>query len=120
VTEPVAARGGLHVLRVAEVRPAAPRPLDEVRERIGAKLRQERFDARLRSFLAELGDKAYVIENLPADAAGYRSSEASAADPLRELMRGAAADAGAPAPPSEAAPEPESPPPAAPPPADRR
>ena len=74
----VAARGGLHVLRVVEIRAAAPRPLDEVRERIHAKLNQERFDERLKVFLAELADEAYVVESLPADAVGYRSSSASA------------------------------------------
>ena len=136
VSQPVAARGGLHVLRVVEIRAAAPRPLDEVRERIHAKLNQERFDERLKVFLAELADEAYVVESLPADAVGYRSSSASAVDPLRELMRGAAASAAAPetaggpvpeapaapAPtaPGAAEPEAQSPPPPSTPPPGRR
>lgn len=128
VSQPVAARGGLHVLRVVEVRAAAPRPLDEVRERITAKLSQERFDERLKAFLSGLADHAYVVESLPADAVGYRSSSASASDPLRELMRGAEASAPTPEAPSAPAPaappaaEPEaqsSPPPSTPPPGRR-
>jgi uncharacterized membrane protein len=107
-----------------------------VRERIHAKLNQERFDERLKVFLAELADEAYVVESLPADAVGYRSSSASAVDPLRELMRGAAASAAAPetaggpvpaapaapAPtaPGAAEPEAQSPPPPSTPPPGRR
>lgn len=86
---PVPGRGGLHVLRVVEIRPASVRPIEEVREQIVARLSGERFEAATRSFLESQAAVAYVVENLPEDAVGYREAASGAADPLLELMRGA-------------------------------
>ena len=115
VSAPVAGRGGLHVLRVAEIRAAAPRPFDEVREEIRARIGQEKVDQRLSQFLAEQAASAYVVENLPPDAAGYREAVAGASDPLREMLRGAGAAAATPAQPGVAAPAGETAPASAPP-----
>lgn len=88
---PIAARGGLHVLRVVEIQPAATRPLDEVEDAIRARLGQERYDERVQELVEDLERSAYVVENLPEDAVGYREAGQVAADPLRDLMRGPAA-----------------------------
>jgi len=85
---PIAARGGLHVLRVAEIRAADTRPLEEVSAAILAKLGQERFERRASEFLAQLERTAWVVENLPEDAVGYREAVRAESDPLRELLRG--------------------------------
>ena len=101
VAAPVAARGGLHLVRVVEVEPEAQRPLAEVEEEIRRRLGQDRFEQRTREFLAEQAAKAYVVESLPEDAVGYRSAETGAVDPVRDLLHG---ESGAPsAEPSEPA-----------------
>jgi parvulin-like peptidyl-prolyl isomerase len=112
---PVPGRGGLHVLRVVEIRPASLRPLEEVRERIVARLSGQRFEEETRAFLERQATLAYVVEDLPEDAVGYREAPSGTADPLLELMRGAAEGAAAPAPAESSAPT--SPAPAEPPPA---
>jgi parvulin-like peptidyl-prolyl isomerase len=91
VSAPVAGRGGLHVLRVVEIRAAAPRSFDEVKDEIRARLNEEKFNERMRAFLDEQAASAFIVENLPADALGYRDAAPTASDPLRDLMRGSAA-----------------------------
>lgn len=110
---PLDARGGLHVLRVVEIRPARTRPLEEVSDAIRSKLGQERFEKRAREFLDELGRTALVVENLPEDAVGYRDTTSAESDPLRDLLHGPvapAASAAEPAAPAESTAAPTSPP----------
>lgn len=91
VSTPVAGRGGLHVLRVAEVRPSVVRPLGEVREQIAAELSQGRYEKAMAEFLERQAARSYIVENLPAEAIGYRAAVVGTADPLFVLMRGTAA-----------------------------
>jgi len=91
VSAPVAGRGGLHVLRVAEVRPSVVRPLGEVREQIAAELSQGRYEKAMAEFLERQAARSYIVENLPAEAIGYRAAVVGTADPLFVLMRGTAA-----------------------------
>lgn len=102
VSAPVEGRGGLHVLRVVAVEPAKNRPFDEVKDQIRAEEGQRRFETETRKFLAELERRAYVVENVPDDAQGFR--DALPADPeatgvLGEFapVRGETAPAAAPA-----------------------
>jgi peptidyl-prolyl cis-trans isomerase C len=74
VSAPVEGRGGLHVLRVAEVDLAKSRPFDEVKDEIRSEEGQRRFETETRKFLADLERQAYVVENIPEDAVGYRES----------------------------------------------
>lgn len=89
VSEPIAARGGLHVLHVIEIRPSSRKPIESVREEILGKLRDEQFETESRKFLEQLANTAYIVERLPEDAVGYRSEMSGSRDPLRELLRGA-------------------------------
>lgn len=110
---PVPGRGGLHVLRVVEIRPASVRPIEEVRERIVARLSGERFEQETRAFLERQAGAAYVVEDLPEDAIGYRQAPSGTADPLLALMRGTEeSGAEALAPSSESAPAETAAPPA--------
>ena len=88
VAEPVPGRGGLHVVRVAEIEPEAQRPLAEVEEQIRNRLGQERFETRTREFLDEQAALAYIVESLPDDAVGYRTAATGTTDPLRALLEG--------------------------------
>lgn len=87
VLGPIEARGGLHVLRLDEIRPAAVEPFDAVRDRIRGKLRAERYEARSVELLDDLARRAFVVENLPQEAEGYREAPTGDRDPVRALMR---------------------------------
>ena len=116
VSAPVEGRGGLHVLRVAEVDLAKSRPFDEVKDEIRSEEGQRRFETETRKFLADLERQAYVVENIPEDAVGYREAlpeDPEASGVLGEFapVRGQAA-APALAPPATAPPPVVAPPPA--------
>jgi len=85
---PVPARGGLHVLRVVEIRPATQKPLEAVREEILNKLRDQQFESESVKFVDDLAAHAYIVEKLPPDAEGYRDATTGDRDPLRALLRG--------------------------------
>lgn len=72
-SEPVASRGGLHVLHLAGLEEAKVLPFDEVQSRILGRERSRRFNEELRDYLTELEATAYVFEDLPLEAVGYRS-----------------------------------------------
>ncbi len=83
VSSPVEARGGLHLLQVVERTESAIRPFSEIREELAAREQDHRFEETMRSYLSELEQKAYLVENTPPEAAGYRDvSRENAADPL--------------------------------------
>lgn len=82
-------RGAVHVLKVLEIRPAEPKPLGEVEDEIRGRLGQERFERRTREFLEEQARAAYVVEEIPPEAVGYRAVATGAKDPLRDLLRSA-------------------------------
>lgn len=84
---PLDGRGGLHVIRVLEIEPERVEGLDKVRERITVRLQEERFETEGELYIDELAAKAFVVENLPPEAAGYRSAPSGDRDPVRELMR---------------------------------
>jgi parvulin-like peptidyl-prolyl isomerase len=71
-SDPVKARGGLHILGVLEREEAALQPFSEVMGRISNIERDRLFRQEYRDFMKELRDKAYIlITELPADAQGY-------------------------------------------------
>ncbi len=73
VSQPIKARGGYHICFVEEVRQASVRPFDEVQGQILQRERNKRFQKEFRAYMAKLEKTAYVQENLPADAVGFRS-----------------------------------------------
>jgi hypothetical protein len=75
------------VIRVLEIEPEKVEGLDKVRERITIRLQEERFEREGQLYIDELAAKAFVVENLPPDAVGYRSAPSGERDPVRELMR---------------------------------
>lgn len=80
VTEPIAARGGLHVLKMLERKPATVQPFEEVREAIERQERGRLFDEERGVYLSELAESAYIVERLPEEARGYRPVEAPSLD----------------------------------------
>lgn len=72
VADAVAARGGLHVLKMLEREPASVQPFEDVREAIEREERGRLFDEEYLLYMEELADAAYIVERLPEEAVGYR------------------------------------------------
>ncbi|MDE2692229.1 MAG: SurA N-terminal domain-containing protein [Acidobacteriota bacterium] len=72
VADAVAARGGLHVLKMLEREPASVRPFEDVRDAIEREERGRLFDEEYLLYMEELADAAYIVERLPEEAVGYR------------------------------------------------
>ena len=106
VAGPVDGRGGLHVVHLLEIEPASVRPLEEVREAITEKLRDEEFVELSAEMVDQLSRTALIVENVPPDALGYRTVQVDEHDPLRALMRDAPPAIEDPAPVEPVEPEP--------------
>ena len=72
-SEPVASRGGLHILHLAGLEEAKLLPFEEVQMAILNRERSRRFDQELRNYMGELERTAYIQEDLPPEAVGYRN-----------------------------------------------
>lgn len=88
VSEPVAGRGGLHLLRVKEREEARLLPFAEVQEQIANRERDRLFGAEMQKYLKELEAQSYIVANPPAEAAGFRASldVPGARDALEEAL----------------------------------
>ncbi|HEX4956126.1 MAG TPA: peptidyl-prolyl cis-trans isomerase [Thermoanaerobaculia bacterium] len=71
-SQPVSARGGLHVLQLVDLRPARLRGFDEVKEEISHRERSRRFEKEFPVYLKELEAKSYVVVNAPPGAENFR------------------------------------------------
>ncbi|MEO1365845.1 MAG: peptidyl-prolyl cis-trans isomerase [Acidobacteriota bacterium] len=87
-TPPVQARGGYHIVYVAEVKEGFVRPFEEVQDLIMSRERQRRFGTELQKFMARIEETSFIEENLPADAVGYRAVGAPALDVEEDELRG--------------------------------
>ena len=72
-SEPVPARGGLHILEVLGYEAAAVRPFAEVAGAIDARERERQLTDKLADYMRELEETAYVRAEPPASAAGFRT-----------------------------------------------
>jgi peptidyl-prolyl cis-trans isomerase SurA len=59
ISEPIAARGGLHLAQVLEVKEQSQRTFEEVRDALLSRERSRRFEQELEKYLEELEEKAY-------------------------------------------------------------
>lgn len=72
-SEPVLSRGGLHILHLAGLREEEQKPFKDVEDQILAIERSRRFNKQMQTFMADLERNAYVKEDLPPEAVGYRA-----------------------------------------------
>lgn len=72
VSEPVAARGGLHLLQVADRTPSRVRPFAEVAEEIKRKEEDRLYREELARYMVDLQRQALIVADPPAEAAGFR------------------------------------------------
>jgi peptidyl-prolyl cis-trans isomerase SurA len=72
VSSPVEARGGLHLLQVLERTESSMRSFSEVKDELAKREEGSQFEEAMRTYLADLEQRAYLVENTPPEAAGYR------------------------------------------------
>lgn len=63
VSAPICTATGFHVVKLIDTRPAAPRPLADVKERLRAMLRAQRTQQNAQAYLAKLGGDAPINED---------------------------------------------------------
>lgn len=79
-SEPVAGRGGLHILELLEHEPARVQDFGEVAGAIEVQERQRLYREKVQEYMRELEESAYVRAEPPPDAAGFRTVAGSRAD----------------------------------------
>ena len=83
LSPPIDARGGLHLVEVLERAESSIKPYSEVKAEIESNERNRRYDDVLKKFLGDLEKSAFLAENIPAEAAGFRDvNAAEESDPL--------------------------------------
>lgn len=80
-TAPVPGRGGRHIVKLLERRPAALRPFDEVTDQITERLQQTRMGAEYNVYLRELEKRSYIALKVPPEAEGFKGLAEEAAPP---------------------------------------
>jgi parvulin-like peptidyl-prolyl isomerase len=99
VSEPVAGRGGVHVLQVVDRREAHLKPFNEVSSAIDAKERQRVYREKVTEYMADLQKQSLVVAQPPPDAADFRKLIPSGDEQkLKTLSASDAATAAAPKP----------------------
>jgi parvulin-like peptidyl-prolyl isomerase len=97
VSEPVAGRGGLHLILAAEHRESRIPPFSEVSSVIQSREQERVYSQEVAKYLAELEQKSLVVTDPPAEAAGFRRlltrPETTEGLELRDLATPAAAAA---------------------------
>lgn len=98
VSDPVEARGGLHLAQVIDRRESRVPPFSEVSEAIQAREQERVFREEVNKYMVELEKKSLVVANPPEEATGFRRQLATTegtGDELEGLAGEAAAAAAA-------------------------
>jgi hypothetical protein len=77
ISDPVPARGGLHLVQVIDRRESRVPPFSEVQASIQAKEQERVFRQEVTKYMVELEKKSLVVANPPAEAANFRRQLAS-------------------------------------------
>lgn len=72
LSEPVAARGGLHLMQVIERREARIQPFPEVQEQIRRREQQRLMQEEIAEYMAELEKKSLIVTEPPPGAENFR------------------------------------------------
>jgi len=103
ITDPVPARGGLHLVQLIDRRPQHVRPFAEVQQAIQQQEQDRLARADTTKYLADLESRSLVVADPPAEAANFRRQLGGSEDPALQGLAATGAAAGKPA--SPAAPE---------------
>jgi peptidylprolyl isomerase len=63
ISDPIRTSDGWHIIRMVDTKPAAPRPLAEVKDQLAALLRQRKAQETEQAYLAGLMEKTPVTVN---------------------------------------------------------
>lgn len=85
VTEPFAARGGLHVVVVEDFEESRIQPFDQVSEQIRRLERRRLRDERVPAYMDDLEQLSYIRMDPPPDAQSFRQRRGTVAEDLPEL-----------------------------------
>ena len=96
VSEPVPARGGLHLVEVIDRRESRIPPFAEVSAAIQAREEERVFREEVAKYMAELEKKSLIVANPPEEATGFRRQLAATPVEEAEGLSGAPAPPGAP------------------------
>lgn len=89
LSEPMEARGGLHVVQVTEIQPAELQDFVEVREQIGAREQQRLFTENYQEYMEDLRRDSYVrLNELPEDAQDFDLATSAQRITLTDLGAG--------------------------------
>ena len=77
ISDPVQARGGLHLVQVLDRRESRVPPFSEVQAAIQAKEQERVFKQEVTKYMVELEKKSLIVANPPAEAANFRRQLAS-------------------------------------------
>jgi parvulin-like peptidyl-prolyl isomerase len=77
ISDPVQARGGLHLVQVLDRRESRVPPFSEVQASIQAKEQERVFRLESSKYMTELEKKSLIVANPPAEAANFRRQLAS-------------------------------------------
>jgi parvulin-like peptidyl-prolyl isomerase len=80
ISEPVAARGGLHVLQLLDRHPQHVTPFSEVQNAIQQQEQERLFREESVKYMGELETKSLVVADPPPEAANFRRKSGSAED----------------------------------------
>jgi peptidyl-prolyl cis-trans isomerase SurA len=72
-SQPVPARGGLHILEVLEHEPSRLQTFGEVADQIEKQERQRLYNEKIGTYMRKLEESAYVRAEPPPDATGFRT-----------------------------------------------
>lgn len=80
-SDPVAGRGGFHLLELVDREEATVRPFSEVKARLKAREQDRMATEMVAEYMQELARTAHIVERIPPDAIGYRDATVA---PVRE------------------------------------
>jgi peptidyl-prolyl cis-trans isomerase SurA len=99
VSEPVAGRGGLHLIQAVEHRESRIPPFSEVSAVIQSRESERVYSQEVAKYMTELEQKSLIVTDPPAEAAGFRrlinKPESAEGGELRDLLTPAAVNPGA-------------------------
>lgn len=88
LSEPVAARGGLHLVQVIDRRESRLPPFSEVADAIRAREQERVFREEIAKYMVELEKKSLIVANPPQDATGFRRHLNASESPEGEPQEG--------------------------------
>ncbi|MGH9362302.1 MAG: peptidyl-prolyl cis-trans isomerase, partial [Thermoanaerobaculia bacterium] len=89
VSQPLAGRGGLHVVHLLEVRPARVQSFAEVEAQLREQEEERVYREEVGKYMQELQESSYIVAEPPAEAAGFRRRLGE--DLPEEVLEGGAA-----------------------------